>query len=1377
MMKQNKWKMNRAGLLNFWYYDEEIFDFADGKLLLRGSNGSGKSVTMQSFLPVLLDGKTSSDRLDPFGSRARKMEDYLLGEKEIVDRDERTGYLFLEYKREDTNEYITTGIGLQARRYKNLNFWGFIITDNRRIGKDFFLYEYEQHAGEKQQIPLSRIQLENRIGTGGHVVRTRGEYRNLVNKYIFGFETTEAYDDLIKLLIQLRSPKLSKDFKPTVIYEILEASLPPLTEEDLRHLSDTIEHMDQTKQQMEQLEREREALQKVITRYDTYNQYRLAETAHHFLEAKKRVTKTENLAKEKQSESENLATAINQLEARVQELEQQKEILEKKQQRLEKHEVWNLAEEMKRDTERLTQVKKELTRKEETLTVKTKQELQWKEELKRIISKIDTTDHKMDDQLVDLEADADSTSFERHTLNVTDFSRKRQTDFQFSLWLKEADNHYQTLDQISERLRTFEQIRTQIAELENVIAAKQYDIDQLKHEQTDWEKIFEKDKQEKLSEIHRWQAQHSFLPIDADLLQKTARDIERLYEPVAYETIRQQFFEVSNQYQLGIHEKIVTKKSALNEVEEQIETTEKLIHDLKQKKDPDPPYFQEETKVARQRLIDEGYQYVPFYEAVEFQDHVDEAIQQKLEAALIDTGLLNALITNEAIPVEHDRILKPNAQLMAHTLADYLKPDLPEEAKMSAATVEEVLQSILIADDRIEENMAIGIDGTYKIGLVEGHAVPVASVRFIGKNARKRYREEQIAVLTAELEEWQEKKTDIQATIHKLEEKITAAQTAMNIFPNDEDLQTAYKHIDDCRFKIERLEKELHEQDEKLHEKMTTFQELKRKLDIETRDINLEFSHEAYQEAKQIQLGYGRALSHLEKLHVTYLHEQENKQQAEERLDELEGEVDELKGELNVLKDDELLLHKNIAEIEEQMKRQGLEDIQAQIKQVQREMTETTVALDKTRIDLPQKRADLNVLEKEIVNVKQQLKVAHLLLEVWSETFHEELKYDMIDKEEMDVDTAANWAVEKWKHLINESQKIEEHLTKAFFEQHSNLMEYRMTEFTTSIPKKEIEKAEWTDEQHILYENWERKASRRMIQLDFQGQRLSPYSVQQIVEDDYARQQHFLNEQDRQLYENILIGTVGNKLRSRILRAEKWTKQMNKLMTESDSTSGISFSIQWKPRTAETEAELDTKELVDFLRRDARLLKEEDLTEVMNHFRSKIDRAKEMIELTGEGDTLLQVLKEVLDYRHWFSFVLSYQRVGEPKRELTNNQFYRFSGGEKAMAMYIPLFTACYSRYLEADPAAPYIISLDEAFAGVDDDNISVMFRLVEQLGFDYIMNSQFLWGDYDTVSALSICELIRPKNANFVSVIRYVWDGKTRKLVTDEVEETESFV
>ena len=53
-MNSGKWQINKVGLVDFWYYDEEAFDFSEGRMLLRGANGSGKSVTMQSFIPLLL---------------------------------------------------------------------------------------------------------------------------------------------------------------------------------------------------------------------------------------------------------------------------------------------------------------------------------------------------------------------------------------------------------------------------------------------------------------------------------------------------------------------------------------------------------------------------------------------------------------------------------------------------------------------------------------------------------------------------------------------------------------------------------------------------------------------------------------------------------------------------------------------------------------------------------------------------------------------------------------------------------------------------------------------------------------------------------------------------------------------------------------------------------------------------------------------------------------------------------------------------------------------------------------------------------------------------------------------------------------------------
>jgi hypothetical protein len=38
-------------------------------------------------------------------------------------------------------------------------------------------------------------------------------------------------------------------------------------------------------------------------------------------------------------------------------------------------------------------------------------------------------------------------------------------------------------------------------------------------------------------------------------------------------------------------------------------------------------------------------------------------------------------------------------------------------------------------------------------------------------------------------------------------------------------------------------------------------------------------------------------------------------------------------------------------------------------------------------------------------------------------------------------------------------------------------------------------------------------------------------------------------------------------------------------------------------------------------------------------------------------------------------------------------------------------------------------------------------------------------------VKELSIYELVRPKNQNFVTLIRYHWDGNHRRLITEDEE------
>ena len=100
------------------------------------------------------------------------------------------------------------------------------------------------------------------------------------------------------------------------------------------------------------------------------------------------------------------------------------------------------------------------------------------------------------------------------------------------------------------------------------------------------------------------------------------------------------------------------------------------------------------------------------------------------------------------------------------------------------------------------------------------------------------------------------------------------------------------------------------------------------------------------------------------------------------------------------------------------------------------------------------------------------------------------------------------------------------------------------------------------------------------------------------------------------------------------------------------------------------------------------------------------------------------------------------------------------------MSVYIPLFAAVAAQYKKTGEGAPMILALDEAFAGVDDSNISEMFDLLEKLGFGYIINSQSLWGCFKTVPKLNIAELRHEKDSDFITVIRYEWDGKVKELV-----------
>jgi hypothetical protein len=681
-----------------------------------------------------------------------------------------------------------------------------------------------------------------------------------------------------------------------------------------------------------------------------------------------------------------------------------------------------------------------------------------------------------------------------------------------------------------------------------------------------------------------------------------------------------------------------------------------------------------------------------------------------------------------------------------------------------------VLRSLSL--EREGQGFHLDVDGTYSIGCLVGHAPHEGSSKFIGRSSRKRHQREQIQLWTKKLHQQQEILQNIQVELRELNEEIKRVEKWKQDLPNDSLLQDIDQQIvDKKRLSIsekkalQRIDDEWKSVNEKLHI-------AKRTLRDQGSALNIPLKKESISKALEFAHQYVESLHSFSRIALKISSANKVLKRIQERQQELDDELIQLRGEQNSETTKRSRLLAEIQSIEGQLQLKGIEEVRQRIQEVQALLKEAYTKLDSIKNTLPEKRLEFTRCLEDLSDAERDVIFWKNLRGEWEKSIEQE-------KHRALIETGGMTPTEIFDHyqsvlIKNDRSKLLENLTKVYYNEEMHLTEYRMF-----IYSEDLETPEWfTEDFGEYYEpfksEWHSLKSRRLIQMDYRGQRVSPYYISSALEKEFTDQKGYLDEQDRQLYEDIILNSVGVILRARIQRAQQWVKKMDQIMAERDNSSGLIFSIAWKPLTSESEQEMDTKELVQLLQRNSKFLSEEDLERITKHFQSRIERAKELIQLRNEGSTLHQVLKEVLDYRKWFTFVLSYSRVNEPKRELTNNAFFKFSGGEKAMAMYIPLFTAAYSRYKEASDGAPYIISLDEAFAGVDENNIRDMFEVVEQLGFNYIMNSQALWGDYDTISSLSIAELVRNKNADYVTVIHYEWDGKERTLVVDRFEDQE---
>lgn len=1379
------WRVNRAGLINFWYYDEAEFQFEDGRMLLRGANGSGKSVTMQSLIPLLFDGNKSPERIDPFGSRARRMESYLLSEG--LEAEERTGYLYLEFAKPEAGRFLTIGMGMRARKNMPLHTWYFIVRDNSRIGKnlDFQLY---RDIGEK--IPLTERELRNKLGELNSVYALQKEYKAAVNEVLFGFQDLTDFDELIELLIQIRSPKLSKEFKPTTMYEIMQNSLITLSDDDLRPMSEAIEYMDEIKLKVEALEESKRALSRISAAYDRYNTHFLALKARNYIK--------EAMALE-ESES-SLAKVIDDLEIyrenhRVKgeektNLEMELEGLKAEQDSLASHDIRRLM------SEKLTGEQEKAVL-EDQLKIKDSRNNRDQDMLRELDGRIrenridlELLQQEIGKHLKDMEEASIESAFDDEHGFFQDDYLKSEGGFSFAFLDSQMKKYTERLKKGEALLSEYERLNKEYQEIQNQVDSLKQAKDKSERALKERERLMYEIQAEFAENLQAWEKQNKHIKADNSLMEVATGRVFLYNNPYGFHDIKQPVAEAySRRLAENEYERVHTVEK-LEDAEAFLSQKREEKAELVKAKDAQPA---RDAKVIKNRegLSLAGIPYMPLYMAFEFDSDCSESLKNTIEEALLDLGILDALVID---PVHREKAIKAadmgagdkyifaKPGYFGHDISAYLKAG-NDEGLVAREIIEDILRSIWLTPD--DARLFITEEGHYGLGIVEGRTSGEYQSKFLGRLARKRYKDELIALLEEEISgaktlcgQLRQKLQDNAAERKQTEEEWAC-------FPAEDDLKTAFDEQKLAGEEDDRIRRNLALEMEKGEACYQAAKEKSLEIAEGLKRIHLTATSAAYREALDYMGDYSEALNNLRiadnkqgyKIEISASLENQHEDLAM-RISEASEEIDRMGRQLRKLLT-------RLDDISEQLAVSSNVEIIQRMEYVEGRMLEIPKEISRLSELCGNLKAQAGNLEIRKAGEESNVKSRTVKAEIFARIFGAEYELFYVEKHDKETaDEAAGYQgapdsgrlatakriLKDYGSALEEKKtagKRAEELQEVFNYQSGVLLEYNMKRIDLFSRLLDWDSYDW-EELDLSFEEVLGQTQRMDIRGKFMGKEVRFYQLSGIVDEQIEENRFLLDEQDRRLFEDILINSISRKIRAKIEHSKRWVDMINKLMQGMNTSSSISFSLGWTEKRAQGENQLGTKELVDILRTDQNLLTQTHKNKMMEHFRSKIQESKLRSADQTDQRSFLTIMKEILDYRQWFEFRLFYRKAGVDRKEMTNTAFYTFSGGEKAMAMYVPLFAAVYAKYQGGAPDSPKVVSLDEAFAGVDERNINDMFRLMVELELDFIANSQVLFGDYESVPGLSVYELIRPENLTYVTVIPYKWNGKSRELMAE---------
>ncbi len=1328
----DRWKPLRAGLVDLFYYDAEEFWFHDGRLLLRGNNGTGKSKVLALTLPFLLDGELAPHRVEPDGDRQKKMEwNLLLGGRHP--NSERLGYTWLEFGRRTPGgdaEFRTIGCGLKAVAGRGIaRHWFFMTT--QRVGEDL-------HLLPASRVPLTREKLREEIDGHGLVYDRATDYRRAIDEALFGLGE-HRYESLINLLIQLRQPQLSKRPDEKLLSRALTEALPPLSPGLVTTVAEAFRGLDEERDALRALREARQAADDFL-RY--YSRYAMTAAKRKAAGPRQAQSRYEQLGRDLVAADEAFSAADAQLRMAGAELEG----LERRRIQLDARREALQQDPAMRDAERLEQMLGEAQRRDQTARIREQDRDLLAAEVRRRSDRADeaaaraqAAQERLEAARAQAAANAGAARCEQgHRAAADGWERdlpraRRETQAVADRQVAAVGQLEGLLAEAAEQQRGLQQAR---AEESRLAAELQLAAERLTSAEQEAGR-----RARDLASTYR-----SYL---AGLTELKVADPDDLIDALeawavtgdganpasaAVDDAARAAGAKLGRLEAGLSARRATHAEHAVGLEAEIERLRAGGHDA-------PPVPHTRAPGVRDDLPG-----APFWKVIDFAQDVPDEHRAGLEAALEAAGILDAWVTPGGNLVDGDvTVVSGLAPIPGPSLASVLVPAIDSGDASAQLLSTEAVGAVLAAIGLGGPGGTwVAADGRWANGVLSG-AWQKDGASHIGEGARESARRAKIARLSEELAQERAAIADLGTELAGLAVRRDRLADEHRAVPPDAGVREAHTVAAAER----RRRRELREQhaeavkvsrqrQEELEAALARAAEFARDVGLpaEPGDLaEVKAGVDAYRlalaglwPAAEAWQGAARAAGEL----AAELAE------SRERLDEATGAAAAAQAEASAAREMYEALRETAGT--------AVDELYRQLAEVRQEMERRAGAEKAARAVEQQALGDRGKAEGARDTLREQIEEAGRLRDAAVAEFQSfaatgllVVALPLIELPDLTQPWAATpavllaRAVNAGLESTDDGDGAWDRVQKRVTEEHKLLAD---------AMARHGHSAGLTLSEGII-----------VVDVVFQGRSHDIPGLAAALGEEADQRARLLSAREQEILENHLLNEVAGTLHELVTAAEAEVGQMNEELQSRPTSTGMRLRLIWQ-QARDAPDGLDT--IRNKLRQTIDAWSADDRATVGAFLQQRIAAEHADNAAAGWSDALTTAL----DYRRWHEFVI--QRFQDGRwRPATGPA----SGGERALVASVPLFAAASSHYKSAgNPNAPRLIALDEAFAGVDDDSRAKCLGLLATFDMDVVMTSEREWGCYPEVPGLGICQLARQDGVDAVLVTPWRWDGRERR-------------